>query len=149
MTWLSSARVSLTRSDSTEAQQLDIKKKQAEIKVLKLQLVLKCADVSHPTRPLALHLEWSSRIRDEFFAQGDIERAKELIISPLCDRTSATAASYPQGQLGFINYVSRPVFSLLAAVVLDADVEEMKPWLANLESNIKYWEAEAARLCVT
>ena len=41
-------------------------------------------------------------------------------ISPLCDR-SAPKTNYPQGQIGFINFVSRPVFSLLASVTTNAN----------------------------
>ena len=149
MSWLSSARVAFTSNvdgvtSSSTLSAADLKKKEMEIKILKMQLVVKCADVGHPSRPLALHLEWSSRIRDEFFAQGDKERSKGMTISPLCDR-SVPASTFPQGQLGFINFVSRPVFSLLSAVCSNEHEDESKPWLDNLESNVKYWEEEAAK----
>ena len=150
MSWLSSARVTFTSNvdgvtSSSAMSATDLKKKEMEIKILKMQLVVKCADVGHPSRPLALHLEWSSRIRDEFFAQGDKERSKGMTISPLCDR-SVPASTFPQGQLGFINFVSRPVFSLLSAVCSNEREGESKPWLDNLESNVKYWEEEAAKI---
>ena len=149
MTWLSSARVAFTSNvggvmSSSVLSPAELKKKEMEMKILKMQLVVKCADVGHPSRPLALHLEWSSRIRDEFFAQGDKERSKGMTISPLCDR-SVPASTFPQGQLGFINFVSRPVFSLLSAVCSNEHEGESKPWLDNLESNVKYWEEEAAK----
>ena len=162
MTWLSSARVAFTSNvggvmsssalspsdygitSSSALSPAELKKKEMEMKILKMQLVVKCADVGHPSRPLALHLEWSSRIRDEFFAQGDKERSKGMTISPLCDR-SVPASTFPQGQLGFINFVSRPVFSLLSAVCSNEHEDESKPWLDNLESNVKYWEEEAAK----
>ena len=150
MSWLSSARVTFTSNvdgftSSSALSAAEIKKKEMEMKILKMQLVVKCADVGHPSRPLALHLEWSSRIRDEFFAQGDKERSKGMTISPLCDR-SVPASTFPQGQLGFINFVSRPVFSLLSAVCSNEHEDESKPWLDNLESNVKYWEEEAAKI---
>ena len=149
MSWLSSARVTFTSNvdgvtSSSALSATELKKKEMEIKILKMQLVVKCADVGHPSRPLALHLEWSSRIRDEFFAQGDKERSKGMTISPLCDR-SVPASTFPQGQLGFINFVSRPVFSLLSAVCSNEHEGESKPWLDNLESNVKYWEEETAK----
>ena len=149
MSWLSSARVTFTSNvdgvtSSSTLSAADLKKKEMEMKILKMQLVVKCADVGHPSRPLALHLEWSSRIRDEFFAQGDKERSKGMTISPLCDR-SVPASNFPQGQLGFINFVSRPVFSLLSAVCSNEHEGDSKPWLDNLESNVKYWEEEAAK----
>ena len=48
--------------------------------------LLKCADVSHPVRPLRLHLLWSERILAEFHSQGHEENARGLAISPLCDQ---------------------------------------------------------------
>ena len=48
------------------------------MKLLKMQLAIKCADVSHPFRPLELHLEWSRRICEEFFMQGDLERNRNV-----------------------------------------------------------------------
>ena len=149
MSWLSTARVAFTSNingaiSSNNGKQADVGKKELEMKILKMQLVVKCADVGHPSRPLALHLEWSSRIREEFFAQGDLERSKEMTISPLCDR-SVPLSSFPQGQLGFINFVSRPMFSLLSAVCSNDNEDESKPWLDNLESNVRYWEEEAAK----
>jgi hypothetical protein len=59
-------------------------------------------------------------------------------VSPLCDR-NVSASSYPQGQIGFINFVAKPVFVLLSSVLASVSDDD-KPWLMNIESNIKYWE---------
>ncbi len=50
-------------------------------------MALKCADLGHLTAPLSVHLKWVSGLEEEFFKQGDAERAQGLPISPLCDRT--------------------------------------------------------------
>jgi len=55
-----------------------------------LQNMVHCADLSNPTKPLPLYQQWTERIMAEFFRQGDLERAKRLDISPMCDRQTAT-----------------------------------------------------------
>jgi cAMP-specific phosphodiesterase 4 len=118
----------------------DNEKKEMDIKILKMQLSIKCGDVGHPARKLDLHLEWSSRICEEFYRQGDKERDKGMKISPLCDR-NVSKSSYPGSQIGFINFVSRPLFTLLNEVLIKVD-EDKKPWLLNLKSNVEYWEGK-------
>lgn len=49
-----------------------------------------CADLSNPTKPLILYRSWTEKIMQEFFRQGDKERSKNLEISPMCDRQTAT-----------------------------------------------------------
>ena len=140
MTWLSTARHALVKSDS-HSTSADDEKKVLENKILRLQLLMKCGDVGHPARPLELHLEWSKRICEEFYSQGDLERVRGMKISPLCDR-NIPSSSYPQGQIGFINFVSKPVFALLSAVCNSSVKEEDKPWLKHLDANIQYWESK-------
>ena len=49
-----------------------------------------CADLSNPTKPLALYQRWTERIMEEFFTQGDRERDEGLEISPMCDKLNAS-----------------------------------------------------------
>jgi 3',5'-cyclic-nucleotide phosphodiesterase/cAMP-specific phosphodiesterase 4 len=51
--------------------------------LLLMQIMIKCADVSHATRILPLHKKWTSRIVQEFHNQGDRERKEKMAISPL------------------------------------------------------------------
>ena len=140
MTWLTNARLILIGNNDVNNQEgVDKEKKQLEHKIYRMQLTMKCGDVGHPARPLELHLEWSKRICEEFYNQGDKERSRGVKISPLCDRNLSSPASYPQGQIGFINFVSKPVFSLLSAVCSSVD-EGKKPWLECMDNNIKYWQ---------
>ena len=141
MTWLSNARITLV--DNNEKKTMndgDKEKMLLENKIMRMQLVMKCGDVGHPARPLELHLEWSKRISEEFYSQGDKERNRGVKISPLCDR-NIPASNYPQSQIGFINFVSKPVFSLLSAVCNTSNELE-KPWLKCMDNNVKYWEEE-------
>ncbi|XP_043545219.1 high affinity cAMP-specific 3',5'-cyclic phosphodiesterase 7A isoform X4 [Chiloscyllium plagiosum] len=72
-----------------------------------LQIALKCADISNPCRPWELSKQWSEKVTQEFFHQGDIERKHKLDISQLCDRHTETVANI---QIGFITYVAKPLF---------------------------------------
>lgn len=49
-----------------------------------------CADLSNPTKPLDLYRQWTDRIMDEFFHQGDRERERGMEISPMCDKHTAS-----------------------------------------------------------
>jgi len=49
-----------------------------------------CADLSNPTKPLYLYRQWTDRIMEEFFRQGDLEQEEGLEVSPMCDRYAAS-----------------------------------------------------------
>lgn len=49
-----------------------------------------CADLSNPTKPLAVYRQWTERIMEEFFRQGDKERERGMEISPMCDKHTAS-----------------------------------------------------------
>jgi cAMP-specific phosphodiesterase 4 len=57
-----------------------------------LQNMVHCADLSNPTKPREIYVNWVDRIMEEFFQQGDKEREQGLDISPMCDRENATIA---------------------------------------------------------
>ena len=44
--------------------------------LLKLQCIIKTADIGHCAKPVDLHVKWSMAISEEFFRQGDEEREK-------------------------------------------------------------------------
>ncbi|XP_064161100.1 dual specificity calcium/calmodulin-dependent 3',5'-cyclic nucleotide phosphodiesterase 1B-like isoform X1 [Anguilla rostrata] len=75
-----------------------------------LSLLLHTADISHPTKPWTLHSRWTKALMEEFFRQGDREAEMGLPFSPLCDRKSTLVA---QSQIGFIDFIVDPTFSLL------------------------------------
>ena len=62
-----------------------------------LCLLLHVADISHPGKPWQLHQQWTSRLMEEFFQQGDRERERGVECSPLCDRHNTLI---PESQLG-------------------------------------------------
>lgn len=134
-----------------------------------LKIVLKCSDVGHPARPTAVHEMWSDSIQTEFFAQGDQERALGYeVVGPL----NRFGDSLAKGQIGFINFLVKPMFSLLNSPVItisqkakkntftsandpngvyadvspdsNGEVEVLTPWVHNLEGNLKHWTKLAA-----
>lgn len=55
-----------------------------------LRNMVHCADLSNPTKSLELYRQWTDRIMDEFFHQGDRERERGMEISPMCDKHTAS-----------------------------------------------------------
>ncbi|KAH0515036.1 cAMP-specific 3',5'-cyclic phosphodiesterase 7B [Microtus ochrogaster] len=51
-----------------------------------LQIALKCADICNPCRIWEMSKQWSERVCEEFYRQGDLEQKFELEISPLCNQ---------------------------------------------------------------
>ena len=61
--------------------------------------MIHCADLSNPTKPLHLYRQWTGRVMEEFFLQGDREYSEGLEISAMCDRHNA---SIEKSQVFFI-----------------------------------------------
>lgn len=55
-----------------------------------LRNMVHCADLSNPTKSLELYRQWTDRIMEEFFHQGDRERERGMEISPMCDKHTAS-----------------------------------------------------------
>lgn len=49
-----------------------------------------CSDLGNTTKPLDIYQKWVNRLMKEFFHQGDMERERNLDISAMCDRHTAT-----------------------------------------------------------
>lgn len=79
-----------------------------------LQCLVHCSDLSNPAKPLELYRQWTERITEEFFLQGDLEREKGIDISPMCDRNNA---SIEKSQVGFIDYIVQPLWETWAELV--------------------------------
>ncbi len=64
----------------------DLARWPTEKRLTALAMMVHCADLGNPGKPLRLSLDWSARISREFFAQGDAERTAGLPVSRGCDR---------------------------------------------------------------
>ncbi|XP_044540638.1 cAMP-specific 3',5'-cyclic phosphodiesterase 4A-like, partial [Gracilinanus agilis] len=99
-----------------------------------LRNMVHCADLSNPTKPLALYRQWTDRIMEEFFHQGDKERERGMEISPMCDKHTA---SVEKSQVGFIDYIVHPLWETWADLV-HPDAQEI---LDMLEDNRDWYHS--------
>ena len=74
-----------------------------------MNILIHSADISNPTKLFDIYFEWAKLVVEEFWDQGDKEKKLNLPCS--CDREKVTIY---QSQLGFINFIEIPYFSLLA-----------------------------------
>ena len=95
-----------------------------------LNILIHSADISNPTKPLDIYKEWAQRCVDEFFRQGDMEKRLGLPVSFGCDRDLVTL---PQSQIGFIDAIVFPLFSVVNEFFPGLDFT-----LQNLKRKIKY-----------
>lgn len=67
------------------------------------RMLIKCADVSNPSRPFFFSVEWARRIAEEYFNQTDEEKKRGMpIVMPMFDRITCSIA---KSQIGFIEYI--------------------------------------------
>mmetsp|Transcript_15763 Transcript_15763/g.28507 ORF Transcript_15763/g.28507 Transcript_15763/m.28507 type:complete len:136 (-) Transcript_15763:87-494(-) len=103
-----------------------------------LMYMLHLADISNPAKGSPMFQLWTDRCLDEFFAQGDNERKLGLPISPNCDRNETKK---PESQIGFINFVVKPAYEVLADIIPMVG-ENILPII---ENNLMYWEDQKGR----
>ncbi|XP_073694557.1 3',5'-cyclic-AMP phosphodiesterase 4C isoform X2 [Garra rufa] len=99
-----------------------------------LRNMVHCADLSNPTKPLAVYRQWTERIMQEFFRQGDKERERGMEISPMCDKHTA---SVEKSQVGFIDYIVHPLWETWGDLV-HPDAQEI---LDTLEDNRDWYQS--------
>ena len=90
-----------------------------------MNLLIHSADISNPTKPFEIYFKWAKLVVNEFYEQGDKEKELGLVCS--CDRNKTTLY---QSQLGFINYIEIPFFSLFADIF-----KKLKFYLDTLNEN--------------
>lgn len=76
--------------------------------------LLHAADLSNPCKPFKITLKWAQVVVEEFFEQGDQEKAHGLPIGMLNDRTKVTL---PHSQLGFIQFLVAPFVAIYGNVI--------------------------------
>ncbi|KAL2085187.1 hypothetical protein ACEWY4_018507 [Coilia grayii] len=98
-----------------------------------LQMALKCADICNPCRPWELSKQWSEKVTQEFFQQGEVEKKHNLEVSPLCDSQANTMGDI---QIGFMTYVVEPLFAEWARF---SDTRLSQTMLGHLGLNKASW----------
>uniref|UniRef100_A0A671UZG7 Phosphodiesterase n=1 Tax=Sparus aurata TaxID=8175 RepID=A0A671UZG7_SPAAU len=103
-----------------------------ENRLLIKRMLIKCADVANPCRPLELCIEWAGRISEEYFAQTDEEKRQGLpVVMPVFDRNTC---SVPKSQISFIDYFITDMFDAWDAFACLPGLME------HLSENYKYWK---------
>ncbi|OQR89163.1 calcium/calmodulin-dependent 3',5'-cyclic nucleotide phosphodiesterase [Thraustotheca clavata] len=106
-----------------------------------MKIIIKCADVGHSSKCTQLHARWSELIIEEFFLQGDEEKALGMEISPFMNRAFENSA---KNQLGFFEFIILPFFDVVAEIVFTPG---FKPILDQVHINYNLWKkAEAMQL---
>ncbi|KAJ3288895.1 High affinity cAMP-specific 3',5'-cyclic phosphodiesterase 7A [Borealophlyctis nickersoniae] len=101
-----------------------------EDRILLWRILVKCADVSNPTKSWSLYERWARLVLEEFWRQGDQEKRLGLPCSPFMDRDNT---SMPSSQLGFIDYVVFPLYDAFAKFV------PLPGQLAEMQKNREHW----------
>ncbi|NWQ80366.1 PDE8B phosphodiesterase, partial [Columbina picui] len=96
------------------------------------RMMIKCADVANPCRPLELCIEWAGRISEEYFAQTEEEKRKGLpVVMPVFDRNTC---SIPKSQISFIDYFITDMFDAWDAFA------HLPILMQHLANNYKHWK---------
>ncbi|XP_014665483.1 PREDICTED: high affinity cAMP-specific and IBMX-insensitive 3',5'-cyclic phosphodiesterase 8A-like [Priapulus caudatus] len=108
----------------------------SENRALVKRMIIKCADIANPCRPLALCKEWANRIAEEYFRQTTEEKERGLpVVMPVFDRNTC---NIPKSQTTFMDIFIMNTFDAWDNF---ADVGEL---MENLQANYDYWQSEAA-----
>ncbi|OHS95423.1 3'5'-cyclic nucleotide phosphodiesterase family protein [Tritrichomonas foetus] len=102
-------------------------------RIMAMTMLMKVADISNVSRPFEIADKWCEILTEEFWRQGDLELQGGLeISSPLNDRKNCNK---PKGQIGFYNYICIPLYSAIARIFpeLEVNVEAVK-------SNLEKWK---------
>ena len=105
----------------------------ANEELLILKMVLKVSDIGNVSKGHDYCLAWTERVVQEFFAQGDLEAEMEIPVTPMMNKSTACV---PKQQIGFYNFVARPMYEAFDALV------SMEQPLANLDVMQQYWTAK-------
>ncbi|KAJ9516140.1 hypothetical protein QJQ45_024568, partial [Haematococcus lacustris] len=96
-------------------------------RLLSLQVALKCADIGMIAEGQEVNMRWVQCLEQEFFAQGDKEKAAGLTVSPLMDRDKPGVS---KSQVAFYDFVGTPMFQNFTRVF-----PGMQPMMDQLQAN--------------
>jgi hypothetical protein len=109
-----------------------------EHRLLLMEIVLKCGDISNVVRPFKLADKCCDVLCEEFFRQGDLESASGMeYASLLNDRAHLDK---PKSQIGFYTIVCLPLFQTCARLVLILECN-----VKQVQTNLATWKEEAEK----
>lgn len=118
-------------------------------------MMMTACDIAAITKPWKIQQRVANMVADEFFEQGDMER-KNLQVEPIVSQQQQQQQLYapptaipsqammdrrkknelPKMQVGFIDFVCMPLYTLLANLV-----PELHPLLYGLKRNRQNWQS--------
>ena len=107
-----------------------------------LNMIVHSADISNPAKPDKISENWTKRVYDEFFVQGDLEKKLGLPVSNFCDRETT---NINKAMIGFIDFVVLPTFELLSTLIYETSEyrDHCKANLKKYLNNVKKEERKA------
>merc|ERR1719436_227922 len=107
---------------------------------LVLNALLHCADIANPMKPWELCFKYANLCLDEFFAQGDKEKAMSVPVQFLNDRDKVNR---PNSQVGFIEFAITPMVT--AMVNIFPQLDSLADYLGhNIQNWSKVWQEETS-----
>ncbi|KAL1916992.1 uncharacterized protein VTP21DRAFT_5190 [Calcarisporiella thermophila] len=95
-------------------------------------IILHAADISNTVRPWELCKRWSDLVVEEFFRQGDLEKAQGLPVSPQMNRD---ISDQQQISLKFGDFIVKPYFEAIADLF-----PESRIFMQTLSRNRMLWQ---------
>lgn len=112
-----------------------LNKKDPEHQELIASVIMTCCDISSITKPFADCEHWANIVCQEFFAQGDLEKALGRAPVAMLDRAKT---KIPPMQVGFLDFVGKPAYALLARIY-----PKVQHQVDMLQKNRDIWKARA------
>jgi len=98
-----------------------------------MEMTIKLADINGPCKTFDIHQQWTYRIAEEFYEQGDEEERLGLPISPFMDRKNPQLAKL---QESFINHLVAPLCNAYGEAGLLPGVWEYQDSVSSEEGDL-------------
>ncbi|KAI0656981.1 HD-domain/PDEase-like protein [Cubamyces menziesii] len=107
-------------------------------RILVCQALIKCADISNPSRPYLVSQHWATALESEWSSQLLLEKHLQL---PPSVRPSDSRVGEANGQIWFNNTFARPLFELVAE-----GIPSLEQFACQTRENLALWHLRAAEL---
>ncbi|CAE6369823.1 unnamed protein product [Rhizoctonia solani] len=107
-----------------------------EERLMICQALIKCGDISNPTRPHGVSEHWSRVLLEEWACQATFEQELDLPITVVNVDIANGAKQQAQGQVNFIDIFTQPLFDATADVI-----PQLSPIKEQCATNRKLWQA--------
>ncbi|KIJ62183.1 hypothetical protein HYDPIDRAFT_176703 [Hydnomerulius pinastri MD-312] len=107
-------------------------------KLLLCQAIIKCADISNPSRPPGVSRYWANALMAEWSSQASLEKLWRL---PASVSPSECPLTQVRGQIFFVSTFAKPLMDLTAR-----GIPEIKQFADQCTANLAMWEARCLEL---